>query len=76
MILFGGFKFNEETKDGLLKINTQTNEITEYHDPKGDLFFYYEAMWAPLGNGSFCVAKAFDYEVDVTEFAIFSLDDE
>lgn len=41
MILFGGFKFTEETKDGLLKINTETNEVTEYDDPKHDLFFYY-----------------------------------
>ena len=41
MILFGGFKFNEETKDGMLKINTETKEVTEYDDPKHDLFFYY-----------------------------------
>lgn len=33
-------------------------------------------MWAPLGNGTFCVAKAFDYDVDLTQFAIFKLEDE
>ena len=75
MILFGGFRFNDDTKDGLLLFNTETKDLTEIKDPKSDLFFYYEALWVPIHKRRFCMAKAFDYEVDTTEFAIFNLED-